>query len=68
MDAVVYLGMANEWEVYSVKERAFSERFSSDWWHEREEGGYYLVPDADGKTGGDIVEVGRGCGMICLPG
>jgi len=32
VNAFVHLGMANRWEWYSVKERAFNERFTSNWW------------------------------------
>jgi pyroglutamyl-peptidase len=63
VDALVHLGMADPWEWYSVEERAFNERFTSDWWKEREaDEGYYMVPDAVGKTVRDIPEEG-GKGM-----
>ena len=53
--------MADIWEWYSVEERAYNERFTSNWWGGREEGGYYLVPDARGETVRDItIDGGKG--------
>lgn len=53
--------MADGWEWYSVEERAFNERFTSDWWDEEAEKGYYLLPDLAGKTVRDITkEEGKG--------
>ncbi|KAE9372001.1 peptidase C15, pyroglutamyl peptidase I-like protein [Stipitochalara longipes BDJ] len=62
VDAIVHLGMANRWEWYSVEERAFNEKFTSDWWCQQEaDVGYYMVPDAAGKTVKDISkEEGKG--------
>lgn len=55
MDAIIHLGMAFGWEWYSVEERAFNERMTSDWWGLNEEkAGYYLIPDDKGKTVRDI--------------
>jgi pyroglutamyl-peptidase len=62
VDAIVHLGMADVWEWFSVEERAFNERFTSDWWGAQEEDGYYLIPDAEGKTVRDISKKG-GKGM-----
>lgn len=57
----MHLGMADGWEWYSVEERAFNEKFTSNWWREKEEEGYYLVPDAQGKTVRDLTkEEGKG--------
>jgi pyroglutamyl-peptidase len=62
VDAIVHLGMADGWEWYSVEEKAFNEAFTSNWWGPNAEEGYYLIPDAEGKTVRDIDEAG-GKGM-----
>lgn len=62
VDAFVHLGMADGWEWYSVEERVFNERFTSNWCGADEaEVGYYMHHDAEGKTVRDIGEkVGKG--------
>lgn len=56
LDAVVHLGMADGFRAYTVEERAFSERMSSNWWPDQlgQDTRYYLLPDDAGRTVEDI--------------
>ena len=63
VDAIIHLGMADGWEWYTVEERAFNEKFTSNWWGELVAAeGYYMIPDAKGETVKDISKEG-GKGM-----
>jgi hypothetical protein len=55
IDAVIHLGVADGWDFYSVEERAFNERMSSDFWGPPLDlKGYYRFPDDAGRTVLDI--------------
>ncbi|ROW14831.1 hypothetical protein VPNG_03674 [Cytospora leucostoma] len=58
LDAVVHLGMADGFRAYTVEERAFNQRMSSNWWSDQlgQNTRYYLIPDDAGRTVEDITE------------
>ncbi|ROW07686.1 hypothetical protein VMCG_03575 [Cytospora schulzeri] len=58
LDAVVHLGMADGFKSYTVEERAFNEKMSSDWWPAFLEPGsrYYCIPDDAGRTVEDLTQ------------
>lgn len=58
LDAVVHLGMAEGFTSYTVEERAFNEKMSSNWWPGLvgQSTRYYCVPDDAGRTAADITK------------
>ncbi|KUI70458.1 hypothetical protein VM1G_06002 [Cytospora mali] len=58
LDVVVHLGMADGFKSYTVEERAFNEKMSSDWWEAMlgQDTKYYRFIDDAGRTVEDITE------------